>query len=293
MNHLHLKYFLTAAEQKHFSKAAQILQITQASLSASLHKLELEIGYPLFKRRGRTMQLTPYGNILQHYAAVLIADFNDLELALAESCGNPQPYTTLLGVSHALVTDVWLLRCMQQAPQLPLKKHLLSPAKLQEKLLCRALDFGLSAPLPFHPQLSSAPLIEDDFLVLFPPQETLPSTPSLSAAQLSQLPFLCQLPSAQQRAIDLLSHQIGIPLQIAYEGPEEDLLALFCHGYGVLLCATSQIPMLSQLPCLCRYLPLQEAGIRNRIHLTWHKDRYFPPEARLFQQILLQAAIRE
>lgn len=288
MNQLHLKYFLTAAEQKHFSKAAQILQISQASLSISISKLEQEIGHPLFERQGRTMQLTPYGQILRHYAAIIIADMQDLALELAESNGQAPPYTILLGISHVLISDHWLLQLMKQHPQLLFKKQLFSPVKLQEKLLCRELDFGLSAPLPFHPHLQSIPLIEDDFLILFPPQESLPNTPSISLQQLAQLPFLCQLPSDQQRAIDLLACQLGFPLTIVYEGPEESVLDLFCHGYGVLLCSSTQIPLLDQLPCRCRYLPLQETSIRNTIHLTWHKDRYFPPDARQFYQLLLQ-----
>lgn len=288
MNKLHLKYFLLAAEQNNFSRAAQLLHVTQASLSTIISKLEKEVGYPLFERQGRNMQLTPYGKILRQYAAKIITVFSDLKLELAESKGDAISCTIILGVSYTLVPEQWLLQIMQQNPQLLLKKQLLSPSILQEKLLRRELDFGLSSTLPLHPQLESRLLVEDNFLILFPPGEPLPAKKQLSLQDLTQLPFLCRFPSAQERAIDLLARQIAIPLNIVYEGPEENILDLFCHSYGVILTSTSQKNIVMRLPCICSFLPLAETQIRNRIYLTWHKDRYFPPDIRLFHQALLQ-----
>lgn len=47
-----LKYFIAAAQTEHMSRAAEKLNITQPSLSASIKRLEADIGFQLFDRTG-------------------------------------------------------------------------------------------------------------------------------------------------------------------------------------------------------------------------------------------------
>ena len=58
-----LKYFITVAQTEHMSRAAEQLNITQPSLSTSIRRLEAELGFPLFDRTGRGIQLNEYGAI--------------------------------------------------------------------------------------------------------------------------------------------------------------------------------------------------------------------------------------
>ena len=55
-----LRYFTVVAETQHMNRAAQLLNITQPSLSTSIKRLEAEIGYQLFDRSGRGIQLNDY-----------------------------------------------------------------------------------------------------------------------------------------------------------------------------------------------------------------------------------------
>ena len=61
MNLFHLRYFETLARTEHYSKAAEILSITQPSLSYAISTLESELGIQLFEKRGRNIVLTKYG----------------------------------------------------------------------------------------------------------------------------------------------------------------------------------------------------------------------------------------
>lgn len=49
MELLQLRYFLTTAEYQHMTKAAEHLQIAQPALSQAIHRLESELGIPLFE----------------------------------------------------------------------------------------------------------------------------------------------------------------------------------------------------------------------------------------------------
>ncbi|MCD8052747.1 MAG: LysR family transcriptional regulator [Lachnospiraceae bacterium] len=56
-----LSYFILTAEYENISQAAKALYISQPSLSASIHRLETELGMKLFDRQGRKISLNDNG----------------------------------------------------------------------------------------------------------------------------------------------------------------------------------------------------------------------------------------
>ena len=61
LNLFYLRYFVTLAHVRHYTKAAEHLCITQPSLSHAIMQLEKELGVPLFEKTGRNTALTPFG----------------------------------------------------------------------------------------------------------------------------------------------------------------------------------------------------------------------------------------
>ena len=59
-----LEYFITVAEQLSFSRAAEVLYVSQPALSYQISELEKELGQPLFVRDRRQIRLTGAGNML-------------------------------------------------------------------------------------------------------------------------------------------------------------------------------------------------------------------------------------
>ena len=60
-----LKYFYYVAKYNSYTKAADILLVSQPSLSYSIKVLESELNKKLFNR-GKTLELTTYGEYLYH-----------------------------------------------------------------------------------------------------------------------------------------------------------------------------------------------------------------------------------
>lgn len=60
-----LRYFLTVAHEENITRAAEVLHITQPTLSRQLVQLEEETGVTLFIRGKRKITLTPEGMLLR------------------------------------------------------------------------------------------------------------------------------------------------------------------------------------------------------------------------------------
>jgi LysR family transcriptional regulator, hydrogen peroxide-inducible genes activator len=82
-----LEYFLEAARQRNFTRAAARLHLAQAALSEQIRKLEKELGTPLFSRGRRETVLTAAGETLRPYAESLLARASEAKNAVQELVG--------------------------------------------------------------------------------------------------------------------------------------------------------------------------------------------------------------
>jgi len=68
----HLEYFVAVAAELNFSRAARRIHVVQSALSASVSRLEKELGVDLFDRSNRQITLTAAGEVfLQHAREVI------------------------------------------------------------------------------------------------------------------------------------------------------------------------------------------------------------------------------
>ncbi len=74
----HLRYFVTVARERNFTRAAEKLHIAQPPLSRQIQQLEEEVGMVLMDRDSRPLRLTEAGRLLYEHAAQVLERFDDL-----------------------------------------------------------------------------------------------------------------------------------------------------------------------------------------------------------------------
>src|SRR3954447_25103837 len=90
-----LRYFVAVADELHFTRAAELLHISQPSLSKQIRQLERDLGFALFRREHRTVALTDAGEALLPRARELVGSWEE---ALAEATQRAQAAAATLRV---------------------------------------------------------------------------------------------------------------------------------------------------------------------------------------------------
>lgn len=95
-----LKYFLEVARTEHVTQSAKNLFIVQPALTQSIHKLEDELGIPLFKNQGRNIKLTENGRFFYEKLRPIYEELMALPQLLRDSA-DKQNYNVKLNVLAA------------------------------------------------------------------------------------------------------------------------------------------------------------------------------------------------
>jgi DNA-binding transcriptional LysR family regulator len=194
-----LRYFLAVAEELNFTRAAERLHLAQQALSASVSRLERQLGVPLFVRSTRKVELTSAGEVLvQGARAVIAAASQALEQVHLVSEGR----TGRLAVGFSTAAGgVGIVRAImrtfaEQAPDVDLRtqEHDFGDpsAGLADGRVGVAFIFG---PLPVE-GLSSITLLEEPRLLAVRPEHPLAARVSVTKDDLRGLPWL-RVPAAR------------------------------------------------------------------------------------------------
>ena len=84
MKYEHLLYFKKLAEYRSFSKAAEVLYVSQSALSKSIVALEEELGGRLFERNNKTVRLSAFGEFMESHIDNLIEAYEAVNRAAGE-----------------------------------------------------------------------------------------------------------------------------------------------------------------------------------------------------------------
>jgi DNA-binding transcriptional LysR family regulator len=141
----HIRYFITVAEELHFSRAAERLHIAQPPLSQQIQQLEAELGVELFHRKTkRQVQLTEAGRVFLQEAYQLLERLESA-IQVTQRTGRGEIGQLRVGfVSPAIysVLPVILQEFRQRFPDVELVLQELTTAEQEQALRDRRIDVG-------------------------------------------------------------------------------------------------------------------------------------------------------
>lgn len=190
-----LRAFEAAARHLNFTKAAKELHVSQSALSQRIGALEGDLGFPLFRRAGRTLTLTPRGKAIAEAMARALVE---ITAAFAALDGDEAAPTLILSVLPSFAAR-WLM------PRLPRFQAEHAHIQVQVHAEGRLIDLADSeADLAVRFGHGNYPghvvdRLMDDYLVPVGRPELRPAGGS-GWADLTALPLLHDIPAGSDQS---------------------------------------------------------------------------------------------
>lgn len=272
-----LRYFNKIVEHRSFTRAAKDCSVSQPALSQQIAKLEKELGQPLFERQGRTIRMTPAGQVLQSHAQKILQLVEDAKQQITDDGQSGQISVSATPTIAPYFFPELLNRVTSQFPKADFSLVENNSDSLIQLCLKGDLDVGVLAISPEVKQtanhLSFESLLEEELLLAIPAQHPLRNKPRIHLRDLARNNFL-MLPADHSLTATLNNffHRKKFhPESITRVQQLATLQSMIASGYGVSLVPKMAAANVSNK---IAHRSLSGEQPRREIALCWNSKRY-------------------
>ena len=284
-----LRVFLAVAQQQHFRRAAESLQLSQPAVSRHVAELEAELGLKLFDRNTREVVPTDTGRYLENAIGRVL---DELEGVLSHVHSESERRHGKVHVASVPTLSAGLMPqciadCIQHYPDLTIQLHDEAQTMVLDSVRGGEVDFGLAIDPPETGEFDSELILRDPFVLVCRPDHPL--------ARLERVPWrklrgerlvLLDYSSGSRRLIDHALASRGIEVDIVQQtGHTLTAFRMVEAGLGI-----SVSPALSPAPDTLVTRPLTPTEHRNVVLLKRRQRSLSPLAARVWERLRALAA---
>ncbi|MDT8328663.1 MAG: LysR family transcriptional regulator [Roseovarius sp.] len=170
MNFKQLTYFIAVAEELHFGRAADRLDMAQPPLSRAIKQFEDELGAILFNRGRSAITLTQAGERLLARGKAILAQLDDTQLEVRR-LGQGAEGRLRIGFVGSATFGILpnIIRSYRaNYPEVNLSLNPMNNADLHRALVSRELDVVFARPTLKDPEFLSKHLVEERLILALP-----------------------------------------------------------------------------------------------------------------------------
>jgi DNA-binding transcriptional LysR family regulator len=267
--------FLEVAKQGSFSRAGDKVFRSQSAVSAQIRQLEQEYGDRLLDRSGKTVKLTPAGQVFYDYAERLKQLREESLMAVADHSRTPHG-TLRVGANEAT--------CLYVLPELFAEYCRLYPPvriniyrnfsyKIVEKLENGSIEVGILT-LPIQsPSLEIHPIFRDKLMLMVSSSNPLAKHKTAAVRDIIKHPVLLPKTGHTRRLMDKLFRPYREELQVRMELPSIGMIKSFVAAdLGVSLVSAS-FARDEVASGRAKLIDLEDAELFRELGLAYRRDR--------------------
>jgi DNA-binding transcriptional LysR family regulator len=195
-----LRVFEAAATHRSFSRAAELLHLTQPGVSMHIKELEAHAGLPLFERLGRTLHVTEAGQELLTRAREVLRALKDTDDVLASLRGLKSGRINLAVVSTAKYFAPRLLaRFGRDYPELEIRLAVNNRHSVIEQLVANEVDLAIMGRSPEALDTVAVAFAQNPHVIIAPPEHSLARQRRIPVERIAQEVFIGREPGSGTR----------------------------------------------------------------------------------------------
>lgn len=271
-------YFISAADNLSFTKAALEKNVTQTAISLSISKMEEELGFQLFYRNKRAVQLTEAGKDFYEHISDVLKKYDEAvehgKLTAAGKVGELVIGVADLAVGLSLTPALNDFR--KSYPQINVRTIIVQHHKLLQAMESHEIDAAIGFPQEFegNPSLQYRTFREDQMVVAMAPTHPLVSDDNLTLGKLSAQTVTVVHP---RKAPMIYLYMCGLWAQIGFNPSEvihaatlDDALLEVSSGNAIILITQQIQPFFSSF---LNYRSLKELdSLCCELAIAWVRD---------------------
>ncbi|PAQ14075.1 LysR family transcriptional regulator [Bacillus sp. FJAT-42315] len=173
---IHLRVFVTVAEKKNFSRAAEELHMTQPAVSQYIRKLEEYIGVKLLERTNKYVRLNKAGEIVFHHAKEIIGLYTKIE-HLVDDLANKASGPLSIGASYTFgeyILPHIVANMQKNYPDIKPIVTIGNTADISNLVMSHQLDIGIvEGHFKTEQPLQTEEIAEDSMVIIASPAHPL------------------------------------------------------------------------------------------------------------------------
>lgn len=271
--------FVLVVENRGFSRAAEILRLTQPALSQRVRKLEESLGVRLIDRASRVGRPTTIGETFLPIARRMLADFQRSEREIRDIVEVRRGVVTMaanLTAASNIVPQV-LARFAQSSPDIEVRVEEDSTPPALQNILFGDAEFGIVNDHDIPDEISFEALVDDELVILCHRDHPLASKASLMWKDLAgQTVIQLSTRTGTRWRFDLLAGgvDVGKTYQV-HHSPAA--VALVRENLGVTVIPRLACASLNQ--AVFAILPVGQPTIRQHLGIAVARGRLLSPAA--------------
>jgi DNA-binding transcriptional LysR family regulator len=161
-----LRIFKAVADLKSFSKAAQMLFLSQPTVTLQIKKIENYLGMTLFRRHKSNLELTEEGKVLYQFASKIIEDYMNME----ENLKNVRKTSVLYIGCSSTIGDYLLpkiiTKFISENPEVSIKIFIGNSKEVEDGVLSKIFNIGLVEDNIISNKLDVSEFYEDEIILI-------------------------------------------------------------------------------------------------------------------------------
>lgn len=241
----HLITFCRVVETGGFSRAGELVGLSQPAVTRQVAALESDIGAPLLDRSSRQFRLTPVGELVYERGRRLAAGVEELRDAVSDLVHHDRGRVAVgfvTSVGLRLLPPV-LSEFARLYPSVRVSLKAGRTSDTLERVLQGEVDMAIMTTPVTHPRLRSIPLQKDPVLLVCSPERKRTLPDPLPLEELSRIEMISfQKPSRFRTFVDSILEQHGIYPNVTMEFDSHEAVKMMVRiGFGVAMVPQSAV----------------------------------------------------